>query len=63
VHPEKIMEKKTPTGESHPEGGYEMDVAPLAHRDHGLLQAQCGILALETTNAMLNALWSRNGNR
>jgi hypothetical protein len=46
------------TEESHPEGGYEVDVAPLAYRYPGRLQARCEGIALETTKGMLDELWS-----
>lgn len=46
------------TEASHPEGGYEVDVAPLAYRYPGRLQAACEGIALETTNRLLNQLWS-----
>ena len=51
------------TGESHPEGGYEVDIAPLAYRYPGRLQADCESIALEATNALMNTLWSRNDKR
>jgi hypothetical protein len=47
------------TTESHNEGGYEVDVAPLAYRYPGRLQAGCEQVALETTNDMLEKLWRR----
>jgi hypothetical protein len=46
------------TEESHPEGGYEVDVAPLAYRYPGRLQAGCEGIALETTKTLLKNLWS-----
>jgi hypothetical protein len=46
------------TEESHAEGGYEVDVAPLAYRYPGRLQAGCERIALETTKTMLGKLWS-----
>ena len=46
------------TEESHPEGGYEVDIAPLAYRYPGRLQASCEKIALETTKSMMDALWS-----
>jgi hypothetical protein len=46
------------TGESHPEGGYEVDIAPLAYRYPGRLQANCESIALEKTNTLLHQLWS-----
>lgn len=45
------------TEESHAEGGYEVDVAPLAYRYPGRLQATCERIALETTKGMLEKLW------
>ncbi|MEW5941417.1 MAG: hypothetical protein AB1750_17265, partial [Chloroflexota bacterium] len=45
------------TEESHAEGGYEVDVAPLAYRYPGRLQAKCESIALETTKSMLEKLW------
>lgn len=41
------------TEESHPEGGYEVDVAPLAYRYPGRLQAVCEKIALNTTSELL----------
>jgi len=46
------------TEESHPEGGYEVDIAPLAYRYPGRLQAVCEKIALATTNNLLEKLWS-----
>jgi hypothetical protein len=46
------------TAESHAEGGYEIDVAPLAYRYPGRLQADCENIALEKTNEMLERLWN-----
>lgn len=46
------------TEESHAEGGYEVDVAPLAYRYPGRFQAKCEGIALETTKTMLEKLWS-----
>jgi hypothetical protein len=46
------------TEESHAEGGYEVDVAPLAYRYPGRLQARCEGIALGTTQTMLKKLWS-----
>lgn len=46
------------TSESHAEGGYEVDVAPLAYRYPGRFQAQCEQIALDTTQDMLKKLWS-----
>ncbi len=48
------------TEESHPEGGYEVDVAPLAYRYPGRLQAGCEQIALGTTKDMLKKLWDRD---
>jgi hypothetical protein len=48
------------TEESHPEGGYEVDVAPLAYRYPGRLQARCEGIALETTISLMNKLWSQS---
>jgi hypothetical protein len=47
------------TEDSHPEGGYEVDVAPLAYRYPGRLQAGCEKIALETANEMLKGLWNK----
>ncbi len=44
------------TEESHAEGGYEVDVAPLAYRYPGKLQARCEKIALDTTQDMLEDL-------
>ncbi len=46
------------TEESHPEGGYEVDIAPLAYRYPGRLQAGCERIALESTETVLKNLWS-----
>jgi neutral ceramidase len=46
------------TADSHNEGGYEVDVAPLAYRYPGRLQADCEQIALETTQKMLKELWN-----
>lgn len=46
------------TEASHAEGGYEVDVAPLAYRYPGKLQAGCEKIALETTQDILKKLWS-----
>ena len=51
------------TEESHPEGGYEVDVAPLAYRYPGRLQAGCEKIALETTSKMLKVLWNQEQER
>ena len=48
------------TGESHPEGGYEVDIAPLAYRYPGRLQENCEKIALEKTDTLLHQLWSSN---
>jgi hypothetical protein len=45
------------TEASHAEGGYEVDVAPLAYRYPGRLQAGCEQVALEATKTMLGRLW------
>jgi neutral ceramidase len=44
------------TEESHAEGGYEVDVAPLAYRYPGKLQARCEKIALDATYDMLDDL-------
>ncbi len=46
------------TEESHAEGGYEVDVAPLAYRYPGRLQAGCEQIALANTDSLLKKLWS-----
>jgi len=46
------------TEESHREGGYEVDIAPLVYRYPGRLQAKCESIALETTKSMMDKLWS-----
>jgi neutral ceramidase len=46
------------TQESHSEGGYEVDVAPLAYRYPGRLQAGCEKIALGATSEMLERLWN-----
>jgi hypothetical protein len=46
------------TEESHTEGGYEVDAAPLAYRYPGRLQAGCEQIALGTTQDMFKKLWS-----
>ena len=46
------------TEESHPEGGYEVDIAPLAYRYPGRLQAGCEKIALTETNKLFSKLWS-----
>jgi len=45
------------TEESHAQGGYEVDVAPLAYRYPGRLQAKCEGIALDATKSMLRKLW------
>ncbi len=45
------------TEESHAEGGYEVDVAPLAYRYPGRLQARCESIALAETQRLLSTLW------
>jgi hypothetical protein len=45
------------TAASHPEGGYEVDVAPLAYRYPGRLRAECEALALERARVLLGNLW------
>ncbi len=46
------------TAEAHPEGGYEVDIAPLAYRYPGRLQAGCELIALHNTGKILNDLWT-----
>ena len=46
------------TEESHAEGGYEVDVAPLAYRYPGRLQTGCENIALDITKKMLDQLWN-----
>ncbi len=46
------------TAESHSEGGYEVDIAPLAYRYPGRLQAGCEQIALKSTDTLLEKLWS-----
>jgi hypothetical protein len=46
------------TAESHPEGGYEVDIAPLAYRCPGRLQARCESIALEAVDGLLKKLWN-----
>jgi hypothetical protein len=46
------------TEESHSEGGYEVDIAPLAYRYPGRLQAKCERIALKTTKSVMDRLWS-----
>jgi len=40
-----------------PEGGYEVDTAPLAYRYPGRLSAACEAIVLEETKVILNHLW------
>ena len=47
------------TEESHTEGGYEVDIAPLAYRYPGRLQAGCEQIALETMSKALKVLWKK----
>jgi len=44
------------TEESHMEGGYEVDVAPLAYRYPGRLQAHCEKIALDPTTKKMDQL-------
>jgi neutral ceramidase len=46
------------TEASHAEGGYEVDVAPLAYRYPGRLQAKCEGIALDATKSLLKKLWN-----
>jgi hypothetical protein len=46
------------TAASHGEGGYEVDVAPLAYRYPGRLSAGCEKIALDTAYSSLKRLWS-----
>jgi len=46
------------TEDAHPEGGYEVDIAPLAYRYPGRLQAGCEKIALEATSKVLKVLWN-----
>jgi len=46
------------TEEAHTEGGYEVDVAPLAYRYPGRLQAGCENIALDITRKVLDQLWN-----
>ena len=48
-----------PTDEGHNQGGYEVDVAPLAYRYPGRLQANCEQIALTATRALLDGLWEK----
>lgn len=45
------------TEEAHAEGGYEVDIAPLAYRYPGRLQATCEQIALQTSRNLLQSLW------
>ena len=45
------------TAESHDEGGYEVDIAPLAYRYPGRLQAGCEKLVLDATAEQMERLW------
>ena len=45
------------TAESHPQGGYEVDVAPLAYRYPGRLQAGCEQIALQAAQELLEQLY------
>lgn len=45
------------TAEAHPEGGYEVDIAPLAYRYPGRLQAGCESIALQSASLILSDLW------
>jgi hypothetical protein len=46
------------TEESHAEGGYEVEIAPLAYRYPGRLQATCEQVALDAAREMLMDLWN-----
>ncbi len=46
------------TAASHPEGGYEVDTAPLAYRYPGRLKAECDGIALQVVRDMIRRLWS-----
>ena len=48
------------TAESHAEGGYEVDTAPLAYRYPGRLRAECEGMALERTRVLLERLWEKD---
>jgi hypothetical protein len=48
------------TAASHLEGGYEVDVAPLAYRYPGRLKAECEVMALERTEVLLGRLWEKD---
>ncbi len=45
------------TAKAHAQGGYEVDVAPLAYRYPGRLAAGCEAIALDTARTMLEELW------
>jgi hypothetical protein len=45
------------TAESHNQGGYEVDIAPLAYRYPGRLQAVCEIRVLDATAKQMERLW------
>jgi len=45
------------TADSHPEGGYEVDTAPLAYRYPGRLKGDCEAIALDRTRVLLGSLW------
>jgi hypothetical protein len=47
------------TADSHPEGGYEVDTAPLAYRYPGRLKAECEAIALDRTRVLLGKLWEK----
>ena len=44
---------------SHLEGGYEVDVAPLAYRYPGRLKAECEGIVLEKTRKLLGRFWEK----
>jgi neutral ceramidase len=46
-----------PTEEAHTEGGYEVEIAPLAYRYPGPFQPLCERIALEATRSLLQTLW------
>jgi neutral ceramidase len=48
------------TAASHLEGGYEVDVAPLAYRYPGRLKAECEVMALQRTEVLLGRLWEKD---
>jgi len=47
------------TADSHPEGGYEVDIAPLAYRYPGRLAVDCETIALDRTRLLLARLWEK----